>query len=421
MSEINKISEQEIKKDKKSIFLFVVFCYLFYLFLAFCPRIFNIQTPIFDYLESTINYIPSLTTIFLYLLGLIGIIFGFFLPDLLKTKFVNIKNNSKIFKGKIIFYIFLFLYIICVFANILILIKANAIPLFNISYRYLIDPKLYFIASLQSFFLPIIVFWLIYKHKKKFTILFFVISFILTILLGYRHIVFRIILTYFLVLFLFDKKLMKKTFLWFFALIFILFFLVGLISKSKIYSQEQRTKNNFVAPFELAFSDSVGNFQYLEKVQKEINLKGSKNGEIISQSFLSLIPGQKSRYANYIIGEIVTGKNVQTRTYDSIVFEQPVSITATFVGPFYADFKYIGVIMGSLIVGVMLSLLLNISLKNLLYVLLLIPFLIELCLSIYGGFFGASTLIIFSISIISVLIYFILYIQQKKNENRICK
>ncbi len=400
--------DETIKSEKKSIFIFVIACFLIYLLLAFMPYILHDKQAVFSYLQGSLNYeYPRWNAVFLYIIGLASLVIGFFLPKIFKIKTPKLKERiGTVFSDKTFKIIFI-LYLISVLANVLVFVLGKGLPILNITLRNTVDSKLIVIASLQYLYLPIIIVWSIARKKPKIGILLFILSFILLSLLAARNIVFRSVLAVFLTLFLFDKQLMKKTLFWFFLGFIIIFLTVGLVSKSLIYKEKYPLPKLFYAPFQLAFTDSLSSFYNLDKLKQKIDTNGSLKGVALKDSFLNIIPGADVTYANYKIGEIITGEDLRTRQLGNQVFDVHLSLAATDVAVFYIDFKILGVIIAMMILGFIFSILTDISLRNLKFLFILSPFMIELIYSAYAGVYGPNSIIILIITIIGIGWFFI--------------
>lgn len=408
--------DETIKSEKRGIFIFVLIFFLGYLLFAFMPYILNDKQAVFNYLQGSLDYFyPRWEPILMYLVGLISLIAGFFLPKILKIKTPKLKEKIGTIFSNNTFKVIFVLYIISILANIIIFIMVKNFPLIHIELRSLADPKLMFVATLQYLYLPVIIIWSIAKKKQKIGILLFLLSFVLLSLLAARNIVFRSVFAVFLTLFLFDRQLMKKTLFWFMLGFAIIFVTVGLISKSLMYKEKYPLSKIFYAPFQLAFTDSLSSFYNLDKMKHNIDNYGSLKGAGLKDSVLSAIPGTNAVYANYKIGEIVTNKNLKGKNLITYNYDTDLSLSPTMVGAFYLDFKYLGVIVGMILLGFVFSILTDISLRNLKFLFILSPFVIELIYSSYGGFYGPNSVIIFVITVFAIIWFYF----KAKNPNNI--
>lgn len=399
--------DETIKSEKRGIFIFIIACFLIYLLLAFMPYIVNDKKAVFSYLQGSLDYgYPRWSAVWVYLVGVISLAVGFFLPKIFKIRIPKLKEKiGTVFSDKTFKVIFI-LYSLSIIANILVFILGKGLPILNIALRNTADPKLIIIASLQYLYLPMIIIWSIAKKKPKIGILFFLLSFILLSLLSARNIVFRSVIAVFLTLFLLDKQLMKKTLFWFFIGFMIIFLTVGLVSKTLLYKEKYPFSKIFYAPIQLAFTDSLSSFYNMGVLKQKIDNNGSLQGSGFKDSVLNIIPGTDVTYANYKIGNIITGEDLRQRQLGSQVFDVHLSLSATAVSVFYIDFKILGVIVAMMILGFIFSILTDISLRNLKFLFILSPFMIELIYSAYAGIYGPNGIIILIITIVFILWFF---------------
>jgi len=243
-------------------------------------------------------------------------------------------------------------------ANVIILVQLPAPPLFAVSVRSNIDPRLAFLAEFQPLIVLIIpsvtylrdtlpsTFKRIYRPSLVSAMV--ITSLSMLTLLGARNLPAKLGLALFLLWILrpyHRPGLLRKNARVALALGLLLFLLVGVagaLTKVEIYGLSPGSLPGAVlgAPM----SDSVGNLYSFEAMISFAGSVGHFHGNLLWTTFLSYIPGRDELYANYVVGQLLGYRTDQLR-----------SISSTFNGPAVLDFGTLGIIGNSYFYGLLLG------------------------------------------------------------------
>lgn len=363
---VEKGGEWPITRRLFSPFAVLIYVYVAYFALTYSRIYEYVYWELMNLGTRIIGFHPTPHTLLLYVYGLVVLIFGFVVGDLVASRLrpademraaaaqrglrsriaerferlwlVRVLGSG--FAASLLGWSFGFA------ANALQVLASGGISLTNISSRWAQSPVLVLLAATQILFVPALVVSAKGPWRRTLAAALFIVSVLGLGLLGARNLPAKLVVSGFLAV----VYVVKPRNIWRMAAVFLVLGvlamgIVGSISKSGIYGPSA-TAQLAVA---LTYSDSVGTSYNLDRIVNLTPSTGTYGGSLLRDSFLATIPGIDADYANYQLGSYLGG-----RSYFMIgenVIDRSVSLAPTLLGAPYADWGVPGVVGQMLLLG----------------------------------------------------------------------
>jgi hypothetical protein len=297
---------------------------------------------------SLFGYTPSLATELAYLSGLVSLWVGYLVAQMFWRPVMPVPRQRDLSLG--LTRVMQSLVGVSVLAFVVQLALVHAIPLFDLQSRWTLNAKLVAVFSLGFIGVGGLI------AGKGWTKLNLVLLGALTVaagLLGGRTLPLAAVgMALALAGLLGSRRMYRRTLALVVACILVVSLTVGGISKSQIYGgpKGQRAYDPMLG-IGLFQSDSIGTFYNLQRVVDLVDNHGAaRDGHLLLDTLLNMIPGIQRDYANFQLGTMLGGRTTVTVNGHSI--ERSVSLTTTFVGAPYGDGGLIVVLVVSLLLGI---------------------------------------------------------------------